>query len=53
MQKNILNMLVAVAITSTTFVACNNGETKTTDTAVTTSDTVKEEVMAPTAPKDI
>jgi uncharacterized surface protein with fasciclin (FAS1) repeats len=53
MQKNILNMLVAVAITSATFVACNNGETKTTETAVTTPDSVKEEVMAPTAPKDI
>ncbi len=52
MQKNILNMLVAVVITSTTFVACNNGETKSTETA-TTTDTVKEEVMAPVAPKDI
>ena len=52
MQKNNLNMLVAVAITSTTFVACSNGETKTTETAAT-ADTVKEEVMAPVAPKDI
>ena len=52
MQKNILNMLVAVAISSTTFVACNNGETKTTENA-TTTDSVKEEVMAPVAPKDI
>ncbi|MBK8520526.1 MAG: fasciclin domain-containing protein [Chitinophagaceae bacterium] len=53
MQKNILNMLVVVAITSTTFLACNNGETKTTETAAPTADTVKEEVMAPAAPKDI
>ncbi len=53
MQKNILNMLVAVAITSTTFVACNNGETKTTETAAPSADSAKEEVMAPAAPKDI
>ncbi len=46
-------MLVAVAITSTSFVACNSGETKTTETAVATTDSVKEEVMAPAAPKDI
>ena len=51
MQKNILNMLVAVTITSATFVACNNGEIKTAETTVT--DSVKEEVMAPAAPKDI
>lgn len=51
MKKNILTMLVAVAITSTTFVACNNGETKTAETPV--ADTTKEEVMAPVAPKDI
>ena len=52
MQKNILNMLVAVIITSATFVACSNGETKTTETA-TTTDSAKEEVMATVAPKDI
>jgi uncharacterized surface protein with fasciclin (FAS1) repeats len=52
MQKNILNMLAVVAITSSTFMACNSGETKTTETAAT-ADTVKEEVMAPVAPKDI
>jgi uncharacterized surface protein with fasciclin (FAS1) repeats len=51
MQKNILNMLAAVAITSATFVACSNGETKTTET--TTTDSVKQEVMAPVAPKNI
>ena len=50
MQKNILNMLVAVAIASATLVACNNGESKTAEIPAT--DSVKEEVMAP-APKDI
>ena len=51
MQKNILNMLAAVAITSAIFVACSNGETKTTEAPA--KDSVKEEVMAPAAPKDI
>ncbi len=50
MQKNILKMLVTAAITTATFVSCSNGETKT---AETTTDSVKQEVMAPTAPKDI
>jgi uncharacterized surface protein with fasciclin (FAS1) repeats len=53
MQKNILNMLVAVTITSATLVACSNGETKTTETGAATSDSVKEQVMAPAAAKDI
>ena len=51
MQKNIFNMLVAVTITSATLLACNTGETKTAETTAT--DSVKEEVMAPVAPKDI
>ena len=51
MKKNILNMIATVAITSATFAACNNGETKTTETPA--KDSVKEEVMAPVAPKDI
>ncbi len=51
MKKNILTMLAAIAITSATFVACNNGETKETEAPV--KDSVKEEVMAPAAPKDI
>ena len=53
MQKNILSMFAAVAITTATLVACNNGETKTTETTAPAADTVKEEVMAPAAPKDI
>ena len=51
MKKNILTMLAAIAITSATFVACNNGETIETEAQV--KDSVKEEVMAPAAPKDI
>ena len=43
-------MLAAVAFSATTFVACNNGETKT---AETTPEVLKEEVVAPAAPKDI
>lgn len=51
MKKNILTTLAAIAIISATFVACNNGETKETEAPV--KDSVKEEVMAPAAPKDI
>lgn len=51
MKKNILTTLAAIAIISATFVACNNGETKETESQV--KDSVKEEVMAPAAPKDI
>lgn len=51
MKKNFVNILAAVAITSATFVACNNGETKTAETP--TTDSVKEEVMAPVAAKDV
>lgn len=52
MQKNIFKMLAALAITSATFAACNSNDAKTEETAIVTTDTVKEEVMAP-APKDI
>jgi len=52
MKKNILNTLVAVTITSVTFLACNNGETKTTETTANT-DSPKVETLAPAAPKDI
>jgi uncharacterized surface protein with fasciclin (FAS1) repeats len=45
-------MLAVLAITSATLVACSNGETKTAEAPATDS-TVKEEVMAPVAPKDI
>jgi uncharacterized surface protein with fasciclin (FAS1) repeats len=51
MKKNILSMIAAVAICSVTMIACNNGETKTAETP--SADTLKEEVMAPVAPKDI
>jgi uncharacterized surface protein with fasciclin (FAS1) repeats len=50
MQKNVFSMLAAVAISATAFLACNNGETKTAETA---PEVVKEEVMAPVPPKDI
>jgi uncharacterized surface protein with fasciclin (FAS1) repeats len=53
MQKNIFKMLAAVAITSATFVACNSNDAKTEETATVTTDTAKQEVMAPVAPKDI
>jgi uncharacterized surface protein with fasciclin (FAS1) repeats len=52
MQKKILNMFAALAIGTATLVACNNGETKTTETAATT-DSVKEQVTPPDAPKNI
>jgi uncharacterized surface protein with fasciclin (FAS1) repeats len=51
MKKNFVNTLAAVVITTATFVACNNGETKTAE--IPTADTVKEEVMAPAPAKDI
>jgi uncharacterized surface protein with fasciclin (FAS1) repeats len=53
MQKNIFKMLVAVSIASATFAGCNNGENKTEETVKATTDSVKEEVMQPAAPKDI
>lgn len=52
MKKNILSMIAAAVICSTTMIACNAGETKTAETPVTDS-VKKEEVMAPAAPKDI
>jgi uncharacterized surface protein with fasciclin (FAS1) repeats len=51
MKKNILTMIAAAVICSTTMIACNSGETKTAETPAT--DSVKSEVMAPVAPKDI
>lgn len=50
MQKNIFSMLAVVAISATTFIACNNGEVKT---AEVTPEAPKTEVMEPVAPKDI
>ena len=50
MQKKILNMLAALAISSIAFVACNNGETKK---AETTPEVVKEAPLVVAAPKDI
>lgn len=52
MKKNFVKFLAAAVITSATFVACNNGETKSAETPAADT-TVKEEVMAPAAPKDI
>jgi len=50
MKKNILNMLVAVAVSSVTFVACNNEEAKKAETP---AEPVKEEVTAAPAAKDV
>ena len=44
MQKNMYSVLAAVVFSTITLVACNNGETKVSET---TSDVVKEEKMAP------
>ena len=44
MKKNISTILMAVAISSTTFIACKDAETKT---EVTKTEVVKEEVKAP------
>lgn len=51
MKRNIFSMLSVVAFSAITISACNNGETKTAETP--TTDSVKEQVMAPVAPKDI
>ena len=51
MQKNIFTMLAVAAFSTMAFTACNNGETKTAEATI--ADTVKEEVMAPVAPKDV
>jgi uncharacterized surface protein with fasciclin (FAS1) repeats len=55
MQKNILKMMMAVVISSATFLACASAETKPVEAAATeaASDTAKTEVMTPAAPKDI
>ncbi|HQW93346.1 MAG: fasciclin domain-containing protein [Chitinophagaceae bacterium] len=50
MQKNIFSILAAVAFSAITLVACNDSKTETTET---TPEVVKEEVVAPVAPKDI
>jgi len=50
MQKNIVTMLVAIAISSATFVACNNEETTTSES---TQEVVKEDSVAPVVSKDI
>ena len=50
MKKNILNMLVAVAISSATLVACNNEETKKTETP---AEAVKEEATVAPAATDV
>ena len=46
-------MLAALAITSATFAACNSNDAKTEETVNVTTDSAKEQVMAPVTPKDI
>lgn len=53
MQKKIFKVLAALVITSATLAACNSNDAKTEETVNVTTDTVKEQVMAPVAPKDI
>ena len=53
MQKKIFKVLAALVITSATMAACNSNDAKTEETVNVTTDTVKEQVMAPVAPKDI
>jgi uncharacterized surface protein with fasciclin (FAS1) repeats len=50
MKKNILNMLVAVAVSSVTLVACSNEEANTTETP---AEPVKEETTVAPAAKDV
>ncbi len=51
MKRNILSLLAIAVLSTFALTSCNNGETKTAETP--TTDSVKEEVMAPVAPKDI
>lgn len=51
MQKNIFSMLAAVSFSAISLVACNSEAGKTPEE--TPVDTVKTEVAAPVAPKDI
>ena len=48
-------MMAAIVISSSTLVACNSAETKTTEAVVTepAPDTAKTEVTPPAAPKDV
>jgi len=51
MQKNILPILTAASISAILLLSCNNEASKTAET--TPVDTVKTEVAAPVAPKDV
>jgi len=50
MQKNIFNMLIAVAVSSVTLVACNNEENKKAEAP---AEPVKEEVTVAPSAKDV
>jgi uncharacterized surface protein with fasciclin (FAS1) repeats len=55
MKKNVLNFLMIVAISSTTLVACNGGETAKEETPaeVVTEDTTKAETTVAPESKDV